>query len=83
MFSNNSTIDQVINNISLLEKPKSNLKISSNNLEKLKSIYSRLNNGKSSFEEISELILNSVIQMSSLDLLLKDKEEKINIVSKL
>jgi len=82
MFSNNSTIDQVINNISLLEKPKSNLKISSNNLEKLKSIYSRLNNGKSSFEEISELVLNSVIQMSSLDLLLKDKEEKINIVSK-
>ena len=71
MFSNNSTINQVINNISLLEKPKSNLKISSNNLEKLKSIYSRLNNGKSSFEEISELVLNSVIQMSSFKSIVK------------
>jgi methyl-accepting chemotaxis protein len=82
MFNNNSTINQVINHISLLEKPKSNLKINSSNLEKLKSIYYRLNNGKTSFEEVTELVLNSVIQMSSLDLLLKDKEEKIDIVSK-
>lgn len=81
MFKSNSTIDQVINHISLLEKPKSNLKLNSAHLENLKNIYSRLNNGRINFEEIAGLVLNSVIQMSSLDLLLKDKEEKINIVS--
>ncbi|MEG0307138.1 MAG: methyl-accepting chemotaxis protein [Clostridium sp.] len=78
---NKKSINQLVNDISLLEQPKLNKKIDNSTLEKIKSIHLRINTGKTNFEEITELVMNSVMQMSSLDLLLKDKEEKINAVT--
>ncbi|MBW6411061.1 methyl-accepting chemotaxis protein [Clostridium weizhouense] len=80
--SKNRMLDKLITDISLLKPINSNIKIDNSTLEKFKSIYMRLDIGKSSFQEITKLVLNSVIQMSSLDLILKDKEQKLDYISK-
>ncbi|SFC68821.1 methyl-accepting chemotaxis protein [Clostridium uliginosum] len=79
--SKNNTISKLVNDIYLLRETKDNFKIDNSTLEKVKSINIRLNNGKNSIQKITKLVLDSVIQMSSLDLILKDKEEKISNVS--
>ena len=74
MFNNrNRVISEVVNNISRLKLPKENIKIDKAVLDKVKAIHMRLNNGKGKFQDITRLVLNSVIQMSNLDLTLKDK----------
>lgn len=82
MFNNrNRVISEVVNNISRLKLPKENIKIDKAVLDKVKAIHTRLNTGKDKFQDITRLVLNSVIQMSNLDLTLKDKEEKIENVT--
>ncbi|NFG42439.1 chemotaxis protein [Clostridium botulinum] len=82
MFNNrNRVISEVVNNISRLKLPKENIKIDKAVLDKVKAIHMRLNSGKGKFQDITRLVLNSVIQMSNLDLTLKDKEEKIENVT--
>lgn len=73
--------EQVVENIALLKDVDEKLKINNNTLEKIKSINFRINKGKTNFEQITRLVLHSVIQLSSLDLQLKDKEEAINNIS--
>lgn len=80
MLHNKGIVNQVVEDIYLL-KETNNIKINNNTLNKIKSINLRLSNGRLKFQEIAELILNSVIQLSSLDLLLKDKEDVIKEVS--
>lgn len=80
MFNNKRILDQVIDNISTLNES-NNIKINIETLNKIKSINLRLNTGRVKFQEIIELILNSVIQLSSLDLQLKDKEEIITRIT--
>lgn len=79
-FKNNIT-EQVVNDIALLKNVNEKFKIDNKTLEKIKSINFRINTGKTTFEEITRLVLNSVIQLSSLDLQLKDKEEIITKIS--
>lgn len=79
-FKNNIT-EQVVNDIALLKNVNEEFKIDNKTLEKIKSINFRINTGKTTFEEITRLVLNSVIQLSSLDLQLKDKEEIITKIS--
>ncbi|MBE6072302.1 MAG: chemotaxis protein [Clostridium butyricum] len=80
MFNDKKIIDEVVDDISLLNETK-NKRISNNTLEKIKSINLRLNTGKSKFQQITKLVLDSVMQLSNLDLLLKDKEEIITEIS--
>ena len=81
MFNKNIVVKEIVSDIYSLQETKLNKKLDNKTLEKVKSIHLRLNYGRNNFEEITKLVLNSVIQMSSLDLLLKDKEEKIKFVS--
>lgn len=77
-----NVLNQVVNDISNLEEPNLSLKIDRDILSRVKGIYLRINKGKSTFKGITELILSSVMQISSLDLVLKNKEEKIDGISK-
>ncbi|WP_315079217.1 methyl-accepting chemotaxis protein [uncultured Clostridium sp.] len=82
MFNNkNRVISDVVTNISNLKLPKENIKVDRDVLDKIKSIHMRLNTGKGKFQDITRLVLNSVIQMSNLDLTLTDKQEKIENVT--
>ena len=82
MFNNkNRVISDVVNNISNLKLPKENIKVDRDVLEKIKLIHIRLNTGRNKFQDITKLVLNSVIQMSNLDLTLKDKQEKIEDIT--
>ena len=50
-------------------------------IKRIKNIYLRIGTGKEVFEQIAKIVLNSVMQMSSLDLLLTDKVSEIEKVS--
>lgn len=83
MFNNQNKqiLNQVVNDISNFEESKIDKKIDKDTSGRIKGIYLRINKGKDVFKNITELILKSVMQMSSLDLLIKDKEKKIKGVS--
>ena len=74
-------VEEIINNISYLEEPREGIKINNDNLKRIKNIYLRIGTGKEVFEQIAKIVLKSVMQMSSLDLLLTDKVSEIEKVS--
>ena len=81
IVNKNKLVEEIINNISFLEEPREGIKINNDNLKRIKNIYLRIGTGKEVFEQIAKIVLNSVMQMSSLDLLLTDKVREIEKVS--
>ena len=81
IVNKNKLVEEIINNISFLEEPREGIKINNDNLKRIKNIYLRIDTGKEVFEQIAKIVLNSVMQMSSLDLLLTDKVSEIEKVS--
>ena len=81
IVNKNKLVEEIINNISFLEEPREGIKINNDNLKRIKNIYLRIGTGKEVFEQIAKIVLNSVMQMSSLDLLLTDKVSEIENVS--
>lgn len=78
MFNRNNTIvKELVEEISNFEEGSSKLKLDIETQKKIKNIYLRLNTGRDTFEEISKLLLSSVMQVSSLDLILNDNKDKM------
>lgn len=80
-FKKNNDIREFSKCLVELKEFNSKTNIDENTRNNIDNIYSFLNNGKSTFEEIYKLLLNSVMQTSALDLMLKYNEEKIRSVS--
>lgn len=81
IVNKNKLVEEIINNISFLEEPREGIKINNDNLKRIKNIYLRISTGKEVFEQIAKIVLDSVMQMSSFDLLLTDKVNEIENVS--
>ena len=81
IVNKNKLVEEIINNISFLEEPREGIKINNDNLRRIKNIYLRISTGKEVFEQIAKIVLDSVMQMSSFDLLLTDKVNEIENVS--
>ncbi|WP_368254932.1 methyl-accepting chemotaxis protein [Clostridium paraputrificum] len=81
IVNKNKLGEEIINNISFLEEPREGIKINNDNLKRIKNIYLRISTGKEVFEQIAKIVLDSVMQMSSFDLLLTDKVNEIENVS--
>lgn len=81
IVNKNKLVEEIINNISFLEEPREGIKINNDNLKRIKNIYLRISTGKEVFKQIAKIVLDSVMQMSSFDLLLTDKVNEIENVS--
>ena len=81
IVNKNKLVEEIINNISFLEEPREGIKINNDNLKRIKNIYLRISTGKEVFEQIAKIVLDSVMQKGSFDLLLTDKVNEIENVS--
>lgn len=79
MFSNGKAITEIVDGVSKLEKP--DTKLNNETVIKIDNIFSRIGTGKEAVEDITGLILQSVMGISSLDLVLKNKEQALEIVT--
>ncbi|HDK7164150.1 TPA: CZB domain-containing protein [Clostridium botulinum] len=80
-FKKDKVIKRLVQDISSLEESNISIRLDKDTEQKVREIYLKLNDGRDTFEEIARLLLSSVMQVSNLDLVLKDNEEKINNVS--
>lgn len=84
MFKNKEkqVLDRTILNISRLEDYSISEQKYPESTKNIKNIYLRINKGKKIIKNITQTVLYSVMQISSLDLLLKNKQEKIENITK-